>query len=136
MPMALDSYEKYTQLIFSLLADRPSVEQHTVSVYTTSRTTGIVRGQVVFHSEYVLRIFEQVDFLSRRILKYFYEVTYRGEQIWWYDPMPHPHDPELQSTHPHHKHVKPNIKRHRIPEARLSFVKPNLPWLVDEVEGQ
>ena len=134
--MVLESHEKYTQFIFSLLADRSSVAHHTVSVYTTSRTTGTVRGQVVFHSGHTLRVFEQVDFLQRRILNYFYEVTYQGERIWWYDPMPHPHVPELQSTHPHHKHVPPNIKRHRIPEARLSFVKPNLPWLIDEAEAQ
>ncbi len=134
--MPLDSHEKYTQFIFSLLTDRVSVKHHTVSVYTTSRTTGTVRGHVVFHSRYTLRVFEQVDFLQQRILKYFYEVTYQGERVWWYDPMPHPHVPELQSTHPHHKHVPPNIKRHRIPETRLSFSKPNLPWLIEEIEVQ
>lgn len=36
----------------------------------------------------------------------------------------------------YHKHMLPNIKRQRIPEARLSFVNPNLPWLLEEIETQ
>jgi hypothetical protein len=45
----------------------------------------------------------------------------------------YPHHPELASTHPHHKHVPPNIKRHRIPAPGLSFTEVNLPFLIDEV---
>lgn len=41
--------------------------------------------------------------------------------------------PELASTHPHHKHVPPNIKRNRIPAPGLSFIQPNLPYLIEEV---
>jgi hypothetical protein len=47
---------------------------------------------------------------------------------------PHPSDPTLASTDPHHKHVPPDIKRHRIPAPALSFTSPNLPVLIDEVE--
>jgi hypothetical protein len=57
------------------------------------------------------------------------------EKLYWYDSFPHPHDPTLASTHPHHKHVHPNIKRHRIPAPDLSFTAPNLPFLIREVEG-
>ena len=56
------------------------------------------------------------------------------EQLWWYDPMPHPDNQELQSTHPHHKHVLPDIKHHRIPAPGLSFTEPNLSQLIAEVE--
>jgi len=49
--------------------------------------------------------------------------------------MPHPNVPELQSTHPHHKHIPPDIKHHRIPAPGLSFAEPNLPKLIDEVEA-
>jgi hypothetical protein len=41
----------------------------------------------------------------------------------------------LQSTHPHHKHIPPDIKHHRIPAAEMSFVKPNLPALIREIES-
>jgi hypothetical protein len=47
---------------------------------------------------------------------------------------PHPNVPELRSTHPHHKHVPPDIKHHRIPAPEMSFTRPNLPFLIEEVE--
>ena len=40
-----------------------------------------------------------------------------------------------QSTHPHHKHIPPDIKHNRIPAPGLSFDEPNLPFLIREVEG-
>ena len=51
-----------------------------------------------------------------------------------YDPQPHPNDPTLASTAPHHKHVPPDIKHHRIPAPGLSFDRPNLPLLIEEIE--
>jgi hypothetical protein len=132
---ALKSYGEYARLIFSLLADRGTVESHTLAVYTVSQTVGITRGQINFRSGHRLRVFEHVDFAAHRILKYFYEVTYEGESLWWYDPMPHPDVPELQSTHPHHKHIPPDIKHHRIPAPEMSFTAPNLPHLIEEVEA-
>jgi hypothetical protein len=48
--------------------------------------------------------------------------------------MLHPDIPDLQSTDPHHKHIPPDIKHHRIPAPWLSFTTPNLPQLVAEVE--
>ncbi|MEN8215749.1 MAG: hypothetical protein ABFS56_05115 [Pseudomonadota bacterium] len=35
----------------------------------------------------------------------------------------------LASTHPHHKHIPPDIKHNRIPAPILSFTHPNLPEL-------
>jgi len=49
---------------------------------------------------------------------------------------PHPNDPTLQSTYPHHKHIPPNIKHHRIPAPNLSFTHPNLPFLIEEIEQE
>jgi hypothetical protein len=134
MSDALDTYGDYARLIFFLLADRATIETQTVEVYTTSQSLGITRGQVKFRSGHVLRVFEHVDFVAHRIVSYFYELTYEGEPLWWYDSMPHPDAPELQSTHPHHKHIPPGIKHHRIPAAGMSFTRPNLPVLIDEVE--
>ena len=134
MPTALDTYGEYARLIFTLLTLRPTVERHTLAVYTTSQTVGITRGQVLFRSGHVLRVFEQVDFVVHRIVKYSYELSYQGESLWWYDSMPHPDIPDLQSTHPHHKHIPPDIKHHRVPAPDLSFTTPNLPRLIVEVE--
>jgi len=135
MASALQSYAQYTQLIYSLLANRPTVASHTLAVYTVSQTVGLTRGKVLFHSGHQLHVFEQIDFVAQRILKYFYELTYEDESLWWYDPMPHPDVPELQSTHPHHKHTPPDLKHHRIPAPGLSFTEPNLLRLLEEAES-
>lgn len=39
-----------------------------------------------------------------------------------------------EHLNPHHKHVPPNIKRKRIPAPGLSFVRPNLIQIIQEVE--
>jgi len=132
--MSLNSYAEYTQLIFRLLADRPTVANHTLAVFTVNRTVGIVRGEVMFHSGRTLRVFEQVDFVTHRIVKYSYELAHEDDTLWWYDSMPHPNVPELQSTHPHHKHIPPDIKHHRIPAPEISFDRPNLPSLLAQIE--
>ena len=51
-----------------------------------------------------------------------------------HDPQPHSDDPSLASTFPHHKHVPPNIKRNRIPAPGISFTRPNLPFVIREIE--
>jgi len=53
-----------------------------------------------------------------------------------YDFSPHPSDPALASTDPHHKHISPNIKRNRIPAPDLSFTRPNLSFLIEEIERE
>jgi len=55
------------------------------------------------------------------------------EKLYWYDSFPHPNVPSLSATHPHHKHVRPNLKRNRISAPDLSFTRPNLPFLIDEI---
>ncbi len=134
MENALDSYGEYAKFIFFLLADRATIERHTIGVYTKSQTIGITRGRVIFRSGHVLRVFEQVDFVTHRIVRYFYELTFEGEPLWWYDSMPHPDVEELQSSHPHHKHIPPDIKHHRVATADISFTRPNLPVLIEEIE--
>jgi hypothetical protein len=51
-----------------------------------------------------------------------------------YQVFPHPNDPALAATDPHHKHVPPDIKHHRVPAPELSFARPNLPVLIREIE--
>ena len=135
MVSTLSSHTAYSQSLYRLVTDRSTVESHTIAVYTVGQTVGIVRGEIKFYTGHTLRVFEQVDFLEKRILKYSYEVYFKDEQLWWYDPMPHPHIPALQDNHPHHKHVPPDIKHNRILALDISFIEPNLPYLVSEVEN-
>ena len=55
------------------------------------------------------------------------------EKLYWYNSFPHPNDPSLASPDPHHKHVPPDIKHHRIPAPDLGFTHPNLPFLIEEM---
>ncbi len=56
--------------------------------------------------------------------------------VWSDSPytFPHPNDASLASTMPHHKHIHPDIKHHRIPAPNMSFTQPNLPALLEEIE--
>lgn len=132
--MSFSSYAEYVQLVFHLLSNRAAVASHTVAVYTVNCTVGITRGEVVFPSGHILRVFEQIDFVAHRIVKYSYELALGDDALWWCDSMPHPQVPELQSSHPHHKHIPPEIKHHRIPAPEMSFERPNLPGLLTQVE--
>jgi hypothetical protein len=49
------------------------------------------------------------------------------DRLYWYNSFPHPNDASLAATDPHHKHVPPDIKHHRVPTSELSFTKPNRP---------
>ncbi|MEW5829609.1 MAG: DUF6516 family protein [Chloroflexota bacterium] len=116
------------------LLDRPDVAYSTVAVWSESPYTGTAEGEIVFTHGIRLRIREELDFEAGIITAYGYE-AYRGEErLYWYDDFPHPHDPTLASTFPHHKHVPPDIKHHRVPAPAMSFERPNLPVLIQEIE--
>jgi hypothetical protein len=124
----------YSELIYSLQDRYASIQQSTLVLATIGSTLAKLEGQITFSGDVVLDVWELVDFDVRRILDYSYEVFRVREQILWYDPFEHPHIPELASTHPHHKHVPPNIKHHRLPAPGISFTEPNLPFLIEEIE--
>ena len=94
----------------------------------------MAEGEVFYTNGLRLRLREELDFHDALITSYGYEVYRHGERLYWYDNFPHPDDPTLASTFPHHKHVPPDIKRHRIPASGLSFVTPNLPYILHEIE--
>lgn len=64
-----------------------------------------------------------------------YEIFRGEEKLYWYDCLPHPHVPSLASTEPHHEHFAPDLKHNRVPARDLSFDRPNLPFLIEEIEG-
>lgn len=130
---SLTSLAAYTHFIVEHL-NRSSVLRSTVTVWSVSPYTGVAEGEVFFPNGFRLRLREELDFDAALITSYGYEV-YRGEEkLYWYDDYPHPNDPTLASTHPHHKHVPPNIKRNRILAPGISFLEPNLPQIVSEIE--
>ena len=58
---------------------------------------------------------ERLDFRLQIIKVYSYEVWRGKDKLYWYDSQPHPADPNLASTHPHYKHIPPDIKHNRVP---------------------
>ena len=127
---ALASYSRF----LAVLLDRPNIVRSTITVWSASPYTGIAEGEAFFPQGFRLRIREELDFDAQLITSYGYEVYQEAEKLYWYDDFPHPNDPTLASTYPHHKHIPPDIKRNRVPAPGISFKRPNLPQIVQEVE--
>ena len=129
----LASLANYSQLLAELF-NRSTIVRSTITVWSVSPYTGIAEGELFFVHGFRLRMREELDFDAGLITSYGYEVYKETTKLYWYDDFPHPNDPSLASTYPHHKHVPPNIKRNRIPAPEISFTAPNLPKLVQELE--
>jgi hypothetical protein len=129
----LKSLTNYSRFVAELL-HCPTVERSTVAVWSDSPYTGIAEGEVLFSSGIRLRLREELDFDAGLITSYGYEVYRGAERLYWYDDFPHPNDPSLASTFPHHKHVPPDIKHNRVPAPEMSFTRANLPGLIREIE--
>ena len=114
-----------------------AVHSSTVVFIRRGATLARITGELYFEHDIRLVIRERAlyDHLPLVIDWYGYEVWQGEEKLYWYDSQPHPNDPTLASTHPHHKHIPPNIKQNRIPAPEISFTKPNLPFLIEEIEN-
>jgi len=130
----LAAAEAYETLIYSLPDVFPCIEMSTLVVAGIGPMTAVVRWEVYFGQGLYLRVMEVVNFRQRRIERYGYELWRGNEELWWYDSWPHPDLPDLRSTDPHHKHIPPDIKHNRVPAPGMSFIAPNLPSLLREVE--
>ncbi len=132
----LRSSEDYELFLYSLCDQYSSIRHSTVVLIRRGATLARVSGELHFDHEFRLAIRERLicDRLPFMIDAYGYEIWRGSEKLCWYDAQPHPNDPDLQRTHPHHKHVPPDIKHHRIPAENMSFQRPNLPELIREVE--
>ncbi|MBX2998105.1 MAG: hypothetical protein KF893_06295 [Caldilineaceae bacterium] len=98
----------------------------------------VIHGEIEFPQGVRLIVREKMSFIRTvgEVEGYGYEVWRETDLLYWYDAQPHPHISELQSTHPHHKHIPPDIKHNRVPVPGLSFTQPNLPFLIEEIERE
>lgn len=130
---SLRDYEEY---VYTLRQRFGSVQTSSLVVVRRGKRVARLQGELTFEQGYRIkiseRLAEEVDGVV--IEAYGYELWHNAEKISWYDSQPHPDDPALASSHPHHKHIHPNIKRNRIPAPQMSFEEPNLPVLIEEVE--
>jgi hypothetical protein len=126
----------YELFIYALQDDHPSVQTTTLTVIRQASDVATVEGNLLFRGGLRLQVLEVVrfDLTPPQLSRYGYEVWRGSEKLYWYDSQPHPNDPTLMATHPHHQHVPPDIKHHRIPAPELSFTEPNLPFLIQQIE--
>ncbi|HBB87371.1 MAG TPA: hypothetical protein DC047_07125 [Blastocatellia bacterium] len=129
----LKSLSDYSRFVGELLG-QPNVQSSTVAVWSDSPYTSVAEGEVFFTNGLRLRMREEIDLDAGLITSYGYEIYLGDERLYWYDDFPHPNDPKLASTMPHHKHIPPDIKHHRTPAPNMSFTYPNLPALIQEIE--
>ena len=137
MSNPLRTTEDYELFLYTLREQFPSVRRSTVTFVRRGSALARVTGTLYF--EYDIRLVVRERLVYHRLPVvidwYGYEVWRGDEKLYWYDSQPHPNDSSLQSTHPHHKHISPNIKHHRVPAPTMSFKRPNLPRLIREIEA-
>ena len=128
--------EDYELFVYSLPERYPSIRNSTITFVRLGTTLARIAGELFF--DHGIRAIIRERFVYDRLPGlldwYGYEVWLNDEKLYWYDPQPHPNDPELQTTHPHHKHVPPDLKHHRVPAPDLDFSRPNLPFIIEEIE--
>jgi len=129
--------EDYELFLYTLAERFPSVRRSTVTFVRRGTTLARVAGELFFDMEFRIVIRERMFYqrIPGSMDWYGYEIWKGQEKLFWYDSQPHPNDPGLQSTHPHHKHIPPDIKHHRIPAPNMSFSRPNIPKLIREIEA-
>ena len=132
------SLSEYEAFIYTLQQQYPSIERSTLVVARRGRGVATLTGELLFADGYRLVVYEILTWDTGQVViqRYSYELWRGSEKLYWYDPQPHPSDPSLASTAPHHKHTPPDIKHNRAPAPGLSFDKPNLPFLIEEIQHQ
>jgi hypothetical protein len=129
------SLRDYEEFVYTLQHSYPIIKGSSLVVIQRGKYIAVLQGDLIFAHGYRISIKERLsDDSFVKIEDYGYEFWYHSEKIAWYDSQPHPGDPTLASTHPHHKHAPPNIKHNRIPAKNMRFTQPNLPALIQDVE--
>jgi len=131
MPPTPEDYEAFA---YDLPNQFPSVQYAVVNFIRLEPFTAVLRAEIYFEPDILLRVREALDFDEGFIQSYSYEVYQGDEKLYWYDSWPHPQIPELAATDPHHKHLPPDIKHNRVPAPDLTFDQPNIPFLIREIE--
>jgi hypothetical protein len=131
--MSFPARSDYEQLIYTLPQVYSWVTSSSLRLYTISRGTAQVKGSIYLQNGLEVRVSEIIDFVAGRISAYSYTIFRGQERIRWYDPQPHPENPELASTFPHHYHTPPDIKHNRQPAPGISFTAPNFSTLIADI---
>ncbi len=129
----LQDYELY---LYTLAETFPSILRSTMVLIRRGLTLAKSAGEIHFAKGFRLVVRERLLFDRQPgiIDWYGYEIWKGETKLAWYDPQPHENDVKLEISHPHHKHVLPNINHNRIPAPKMSFTQPNLSLIIREIE--
>lgn len=107
----------YELFLYTVRERHLSIKRSTLTFVRLGANQARIIGELFFDHETRIVVRELAKYyrLPAIIEWYSYEVWQAEEKLYWYDPQPHPNNPTLQSTHPHHKHIQPDIKHNRVP---------------------
>ena len=131
------SLRDYEEFVYTLTGQFPSIQRSTLVIVQRGKRTATLQGEIAFAQGYRIAVKERLSFDTGPVIieDYGYEIWHNADKMAWYDAQPHPGDAVLAGTYPHHKHIPPDIKHHRVPAPGMSFIQPNLPVLIQEIEG-
>ena len=133
MRAPLDDLASYSTYVYTVAERHPIVTGSTLALAPIGATLAKLEGRIECQGGIHLEVWELIDFAAHRIRTYSYEVYRDGGKICWYDPWPHPEIPALASTFPHHRHVPPDLRHHRVPAPGIRFEAQDLDVLLEDV---
>ena len=139
MMRAIYSFESgsdYSFFLFSLENKFPEIIFSEINFYSIEPDLFLAKGIIEFALEIKLTFHKVINFCKQRIVRCAYEVFKKNELLYFHDPQEHLEDSNLEPIFPHYKHLQPNIKRNRQPAAGISFIEPNLQFLIQEIIDQ
>ena len=130
------SLRDYEEFVYTLRQRFPSINGSTLVLVRRGKRVATLQGEITFPQGLRIAVKERLSFDEGPVVieDYAYELWNKGDKVAWYDAQPHPDEPNLASTYPHHKHIPPDIKHNRIPAPKLRFNQPNLSALIQEIE--
>jgi hypothetical protein len=130
---SLHDYELY---VYTLKQRFSSIQRSTLVIVKRGKRNAILQGELIFNRGFRISLKERLSYDDGLVAieDYGYELWHNDEKLAWYDAQPHSNDPSLALSFPHHKHIPPDIRHHRIPAPNMSFSKPNFPELIREAE--
>lgn len=129
----MSHFHNYTELIYSLPEYYPIIQSSTLTLMSIGAALAKLEGHLLFEHDMTLIVWELIDFRGGQICGYSYQLRQADTVVVWYDALEHPTLDPAQPNYPHHKHVPPDIQHHMLPVSHMSFNKPNLPFLGEEV---
>lgn len=133
MSAPLDDLASYSAYVYGVAERHASVIGSTLSLAPTGATLAKLEGRIECKNGIHLEVWELIDFASHRIRTYSYEVYRDGRKVCWYDSWPHPENASLAATFPHHRHLPPDLRHHRVPAPGITFSAPNLDVILQDV---